>query len=227
MGSKLVKNSVTYFMDGPVIKSNRMIISQQSYKYLNVDTIINHNLQISTVPANSREPAYSQAHFYKKFEIFQTPSCTIRNCTQNQLNRVFPLSCARLCIMADCELYMQALALSPCAVNSSSYSDCLDHPSPMFSFCRHISQFRQLHSSYFMYLVHPFSPWSSSSPPSIFATMYSRTISPGDCRIFLVSQSKAHECLGNNRQLNTTDHSAHTTIRTQVNTHTHMTPSNG
>src|SRR6218665_1705958 len=29
--------------------------------------------------------------------------------------------------------------LSPCAVNSSSSSDCLDHPSPMFSFCRHIS----------------------------------------------------------------------------------------
>ena len=31
------------------------------------------------------------------------------------------------------------VTLSPCAVNSSSSSDCLDHPSPMFSFCRHMS----------------------------------------------------------------------------------------
>ena|SRR6218665_2984492 len=31
------------------------------------------------------------------------------------------------------------ITLPPCAVNSSSSSDCLDHPSPMFSFCRHIS----------------------------------------------------------------------------------------
>src|SRR6218665_521621 len=37
----------------------------------------------------------------------------------------------------------------------------------MFSFCRHISSFRQLHSSYFLYHIHPFFPWSSSSPPSI------------------------------------------------------------
>src|SRR6218665_2435051 len=50
------------------------------------------------------------------------------------------------------------VTLSPCSVNSSSSSDCLDHLSAMFSFCHHIYKFRQLHSSYFMYmyLIHPF-----------------------------------------------------------------------
>src|SRR6218665_3586648 len=57
--------------------------------------------------------------------------------------------------------------LSPCAVDSLSPSDCLHQPSPLFPFCCHISLFRQLHSSYFMYLIYPFSPWSSSTPASI------------------------------------------------------------
>src|SRR6218665_3980798 len=36
-----------------------------------------------------------------------------------------------------------------------------------FFFSVVMSQFHQLHSSYFMYLIHPSSPWSSSSPPSL------------------------------------------------------------
>src|SRR6218665_682071 len=62
--------------------------------------------------------------------------------------------------------------LVTCAVDFWSPSDCLHQPSPLFPFCRHISQFRQLHSSYFMYLIHPFSPWSSSPPPSISVCQY-------------------------------------------------------
>src|SRR6218665_2747989 len=54
----------------------------------------------------------------------------------------------------------KAVLMSPCAVNSLNSSGCLDHPSPLFPVCRHISYFRQLHSSYFMYLIHPFSSWS-------------------------------------------------------------------
>src|SRR6218665_1905395 len=61
----------------------------------------------------------------------------------------------------------ERLTLSPFAVNMLSSSDCLDHSPQDFSFRRHISYFSQLHSSNFMYLIHPFSPWSSSSPPSI------------------------------------------------------------
>ena len=43
---------------------------------------------------------------------------------------------------AELDMQRQQLelhTLSLCAVNSSSSSDCVDHPSPMFSFCRHIS----------------------------------------------------------------------------------------
>jgi len=64
-----------------------------------------------------------------------------------------------------------------------------------------------------------------------WARMYSRTISrlPNSPRLLVKgSLAAAHECLGNNCQLNTTDHSAHTTIWTQINTHTHThtTPNN-
>src|SRR6218665_1316691 len=65
------------------------------------------------------------------------------------------------------DMVLTGNTLLPCAVDSWSPSDCLHQLSPLFPFCRHISWFRQFHSSYFMYLIHPFSPWSSFSPPSV------------------------------------------------------------
>src|SRR6218665_3736046 len=48
------------------------------------------------------------------------------------------------------------IALLDLCVTSPCHLELSDHhgkPAPLFPFCCHISEFRQLHSSYFMYLV--------------------------------------------------------------------------
>src|SRR6218665_3841328 len=70
----------------------------------------------------------------KRRRTISPSDCTERSCTTHcQTSPLLPY------LLLHQGTSPLASNLSPCAVNSSSSSDCLDHPSPMFSFCRHIS----------------------------------------------------------------------------------------
>src|SRR6202046_1376251 len=56
----------------------------------------------------------------------------------------------------------KVVTLSPCAFSSGSSSDQHDVPPPLSSFHGRLPQLRQIHSSSFMYFIHPLFSWSTS-----------------------------------------------------------------
>src|ERR1700733_1992445 len=73
-------------------------------------------------------------------------------------------------------LLLLEFTLSPCAFSSVSSSDQHDVPPRLSSFHCCFPQFRQIHSSSFMYFIHPLFSWSTSFSSS-FSTCHHHFLS--------------------------------------------------